>query len=364
VSEDFTTRLRLQLREAALREERRGTLRRAVAVGRPTRPAAAASSAWAAAAAACLVIAVGLWMVGSLRREPAAPSRPRIVADVQLANALGSSGAAAFGAVWLSDTARGDVLRVDPRTRRVVARIHVGAEVQLAAGGGSVWAVVDATTGIGPLLRIDPRTNRIAARIGVRLTAYPGGSGVLVGRQVWVIGQTEAIRVDPARGRIAGTVRARRAFQFTNAALLGGQVWLGTGDGRLIRYDDRTGRRLGGAPWRVRGALFPSLGRFVVLGDRTVTLVEPVTGRALWRSALARAPLRDLQVAALAGGRAYLVGRDGPAPRDRLLAVDARDGRVAPPLSVPEFGTIGMVGDGGRRVWLLTSGGRVVVVDA
>ena len=363
MSEDFTTRLRLQLREAALREERRGPLRRAVAVRWPTRPAAAASSAWAAAAAACLVIAVGLWMVGSLRREPAAPSRPRIVADVQLANALGTSGAAGFGAVWLSDTARGDVLRVDPRTRRVVARIHVGDEVELAAGAGSVWAVVDATTGIGPLLRIDPRTNRVVARIGVRLTAYPGGSGLLVGRQVWVVGKTEAIRVDPALGRIAGTVRAHGAFQFTDFALLGGQVWLGTGDGRLIRYDDRTGRRLGGAPWRLRGSLFASRGRLLVVGDRTVARVQPVTGRALWRSALARAPLVDPQVEAVAGGRAYVVGQEGPAPRDRVLAVDARDGRIAPPLSVPEFGTIGMVGDGGRRVWLLTSGGRVVVVD-
>ena len=67
MTDDFTARLRLQLREAALREEDRGGLARAATAVR-TRPSLAVGS-FAAALAVGLVLVLGLWMVASTNTE-------------------------------------------------------------------------------------------------------------------------------------------------------------------------------------------------------------------------------------------------------------------------------------------------------
>ena len=78
MTDDFTARLRLQLREAALREEDRGGLARAATAVR-TRPSLAVGS-FAAALAVGLVLVLGLWMVASTDTETTAPDAgPRVV---------------------------------------------------------------------------------------------------------------------------------------------------------------------------------------------------------------------------------------------------------------------------------------------
>jgi virginiamycin B lyase len=59
-----------------------------------------------------------------------------------------------YGSVWVAALQTGNVERIDPRTARVVARLHVGGfPVRLAVGFGSVWVNDDK----GRLLRIQPR---------------------------------------------------------------------------------------------------------------------------------------------------------------------------------------------------------------
>ena len=363
--EDFTVRLERELQDAADRDARRGELGRALGRARGFASPGAAVHAVGVATAVGLVLVAALWMVSSLRPEPAAPARPRVIADVAVAGTLGHSGTAAFGSVWVSDRARGDVLRIDPSTRRVTARVHVGGvEAVLAAGHGSIWAMVQTSTaGTGPFVRIDPRTNRIVARITVRLAEYPYGWYVLAGRRLWVVGQTAAVGVDPARNRIVAAIHPRGAFQFVDALVVRNQLVIVTGDRRLTRYDDESGRRLGAAPLPSSpdAAVLPSGRRLVVLGARSAALVD-ITGRALWRSALPATGLRrDVGAAGVASGHAYVVGQGARSPRDHLVSIDVRDGRVAPPVTLPEFGTIGVVGVG-DDAWLLTGGGHVVVV--
>src|ERR687885_2892675 len=101
MTEDSPPRLRLQLREAALREEQRGALARGLLSVRP-RPAMALGAV-AAAVAAAVVVATALF-VRARREEPAAPPGPRIVADLPPADALGGLPARGFGSVWLSES--------------------------------------------------------------------------------------------------------------------------------------------------------------------------------------------------------------------------------------------------------------------
>ena len=60
----------------------------------------------------------------------------------------------AFGSVWVAAGGSGSIDRIDPRTGRVVARLHiVGLPVRLGVGFGSIWVNDD----YGRVLRIKPR---------------------------------------------------------------------------------------------------------------------------------------------------------------------------------------------------------------
>jgi len=58
-----------------------------------------------------------------------------------------------FGSLWVDDLDAKAIDRVDPRTGRLVARLHVGGyPVRLAIGFGSIWVRDD----LGRVLRINP----------------------------------------------------------------------------------------------------------------------------------------------------------------------------------------------------------------
>ena len=360
MTDDFTARLRLQLREAALREEDRGGLARAGAAVR-TRPSLAVGS-FVAALAVGLVLVLGLWMVSSTDTETVAPDGgPRVVANVPVADALGSGTAVAFGSVWLTETNNGNILRVDPRTRRVTARIQVGSEVSLAAGDGSIWAIPRAAgVPATPLMRIDPRTNRVA-RIAMRA---PGGGSfiggyIVVGPRVWVIGGTSVLAVDPTRNRPVREVELGGSYQIDNAFLRDGELWLTRGDRTITRLDAVTGRRLGRVPWRTpaSGYVFPYADKLIKVAARSVALAEPATGRPLWRTRLGT----QLNGADVAGGRLYVDGLNGASARDTLWELDPRTGRVSGTLTVPVFSVVSSA-PVGRDLWLISAAGRAVVV--
>jgi len=102
---------------------------------------------------------------------------------------------AAFGgSVWIASACdQAKVTRVDVRTARVTAVIHVpGVAQHVAAGFGWIWV----TTLRGLLLRIDPTTNRIAARLRL------GDAGWMTtgGGFAWVLNRENrsVVRIRPA----------------------------------------------------------------------------------------------------------------------------------------------------------------------
>jgi DNA-binding beta-propeller fold protein YncE len=125
------------------------------------------------------------------------PKRNRAVGSVTAGGGplLGFSQTIALGAggVWLAEPFAELVVRIDPATRHVVARIPAGAATNLAIGQGAVWVV--SSRG---LLRIDPGRNRVvasvpAAKLRLTLLATTGGGAV------WAAGWNSVSRIDPAR---------------------------------------------------------------------------------------------------------------------------------------------------------------------
>ena len=97
------------------------------------------------------------------------------------------------GGVWVLNRGDGSVTRLDPKTAKVVATIAVDAAVadgEIAAGEGSVSI---SAPGV-PLVRIDPRSNRLVQRF-----EGTGGGAVVTGHgSVWVsAGPALVWRLDP-----------------------------------------------------------------------------------------------------------------------------------------------------------------------
>jgi len=319
---------------------------------------------------AAVAVAAAL-AVTQRRARPAVRAEPTVLERFAAAETLGGV-VGGFGSAWLVDSSRDRVVRIDPRGPWATGTIPVRAPgwIPIASGDGALW-VVEASgsaaakdTVAGPLLRVDPRSDRVTARIPLRT---PAGSAfeawaVLAGHGVvWVGGPDGLLRVDPRTNRVTAEIStAAGGYETAGFGLGGGHLWVALSDGRLLRFDARTGAA--GAAFRspVLGDVLTVGGRLVVVGAHEVVRLDPRSGRVVWRT-----DLGTVYAATAAGGRVWLSASSAPAARaegDRLIGLDARTGRVAANVGAGEFG-IGGLAAVGRRLWMATAGGRVVVVQ-
>ena len=370
MSQDFTTRLQLQLREAALRDERRSAPRRWLAGVRYGMPAPGAA---AAVAVAALLVAVVV-AVGGLRwGDDDAVSNPKVIGDVALAENLGgiSSG---FGSAWVADADRQVLLRVDPQTRRVQAEIRTGGDSNaqggdpiVGVGSDAVWAIARApgSDGGSKILRIDPETNQITSRATLPARQAPLVFDLqIVNGRPWVLTLRGAIEVDPATGQpgrfVALDPAADEDFpQWTIIA--GGELWVLTRAQRIDRYDLATGRRESSLPVRLEGAWAvvptPDDGLIYSGPSGEVARADAEDGRISWRRQIGNTSTLPL----VTDDRIWLHASDVDAGRDRLVEIDTRSGRVLSSTGLPEFGIAGMTFVG-RDLWITTPAGKLMIV--
>ena len=332
---------------------------------RPRRRIARAGSRRTAAAAVAgvVLLAVAAAVVRSIADHGTASARgPRVVATLALADALGRTAEVAFGSVWLSATNDAAVLRVDPATRRVIARIAVGTDVNIGAGAGAIWGVPRRPSRAATrLIRIDPRTNRVVARIAVPSPGgrYPlFGASVIAGPRVWVVGARGLLAGAPARARPAREIVLGGDFLVVDSLLRGNELWIVRADRSITRFDAASGRRLGRLGWPAPdGFVVPDGDRVVAGGRGSVALVDAAGGRPVWRTRLGT----QVNEAAFAGGRLLVEGANGANARDTLWELDPRTGRVLGAVTVPGFTVNALLRVGGD-VWLVTADGHVIVV--
>jgi streptogramin lyase len=355
MTDDFVTRLGVALREAADREERRPAPWRALATARATLPRVQPSPVLATLIAG-LALAAAVYGLARSGSDDTAPAGPKVVARVAPAGGLDMV-VPGFGSAWLADTDSQTLLRMDPATRRVTARIEMGGSVAMAAGKDELWVGLTQNQAFH-LLRIDPRTNRIVARL--RTPDVAGGSGfsvpLLVGNNLWLLSAEAAVRIDPANGHAIATVRtARDGYRMRSLAVVDDDLWVQTSDGRLLRLDGASGRRK--ATFQVPdGSLVADfwMNGLFVIDENTLSRVDPRTFRVLWRT-----PIVSIGAGIAAGGRLWVEAPDQQG--DRVLTVDPRKGNVIDSVHVGEFGAQWMASVG-SEVWMTTAGGRVVIL--
>ena len=157
--------------------------------------------------------------------------------------------------VWVVHRDTDEVVRVEPGTGRVVARIRLGPlpfelapgdrrfrPSLVAVGAGAGWVASDR----GAVARIDAASNRVVAVIKLA-RQVPAGIAV-AGRTVWVAERGHGVaRIDAATNRLLGTIRLH--LQAERVATDGGAIWVGgrstdpsfESAGAVARVDTTTG---------------------------------------------------------------------------------------------------------------------------
>lgn len=159
---------------------------------------------------------------------------------------LPSAAGAGAGALWVLKNDDRAVLRIDPKTQRVVARISLGfVPFDMEVTGDAVWI---GGYWVDQLVRIDPRTNLVVAR----LTLPDGVSGIAASPDgVWVASTIAGVvsRIDPATNSVTNTVTLAcpsSCFQGSMPlaiAVDSKAVWVRTvGDGLVVRLDPNSGQ--------------------------------------------------------------------------------------------------------------------------
>ncbi len=171
------------------------------------------------------------------------PLEDIVLGRIETGAESGPSGVAVGpGAVWVTTHRSGELLRIDPRVRKIVARVEIpgGADFLEAAPIVTPDAVVLCVAGESArVVSVDLATNRVRTR-PVDCQAY--GHGPL---GTWLASRDRLTQIDPLTLRVLRVVQADVPPLAFNADLVqaGGSLWVShAGDsGDLYRVHPRSG---------------------------------------------------------------------------------------------------------------------------
>lgn len=176
------------------------------------------------------------------------PKTNRILARIRIGKPLGFLDnqdqvdgwvAVGDGFVWATDQRHNRIVRINPATNRRVASIRVDAPWDLAVSDGAVWVPQFEPYS---LARIDEASNRIAKRIpATGPTSVAAGAG-----SIWVVEHRadDVIRVDPRTSRVLATIPLKQATSPERAFFLFGSLWVSDGNAThaVLRINPATNR--------------------------------------------------------------------------------------------------------------------------
>lgn len=155
-------------------------------------------------------------------------------------NRLCSGAAKGFGSLWILDCGDGALMRFEPKTGKVEAKLAIGAasvRLGIAATADSIWALTDQKT---TLSRVDPDQKQVVAE--VRLSA--GCNSLLFAEgALWITcpAENRIVRVNP----LTNLVEKRIEVSARPVALAFGEgsLWvLCQKEGKVERIDPKTNK--------------------------------------------------------------------------------------------------------------------------
>jgi virginiamycin B lyase len=168
------------------------------------------------------------------------PQTNKVVATIATGKKPCSGLAVGFGSLWVPSCGDHSVARIDLKSGKLTATLPIGvtdSEGGIAAGAGSIWILTDS---LSTLARLDPDTNKVVAEIRVPSGSYTAAFGE---DAVWVTStaNNSVTRVDPQTNLVVETIAVGKSPRFLTIGE--GGVWvLNQGDGSVSRVDPKTNK--------------------------------------------------------------------------------------------------------------------------
>lgn len=173
----------------------------------------------------------------------------------------------AYGSAWATSYGAGEVDRISPTGNRVVKRFPLDSAIGVVGAFGSVWA-----TGSTGVIRIDPATNQVVARIDI-----PSGAGWTAASDdaVWVTSGEGVARIDPTTNAVAATVPLGTTA-LGDPAAVAGKLW-------VPKIRENSVAIVDPATKAVEGTFKVGVGPFVVTEVAGEAWIPSWKGRDIWR---------------------------------------------------------------------------------
>jgi streptogramin lyase len=191
-----------------------------------------------------------------------------------------------FGSVWISVPKNNEIVRINPTTNAIEARIKVGEEPCYGIGIGEsyVWVLNCKSQN---LTRIRPQDNTVDRVNSVRIAPH-GEGGIAVDKDgVWYVGNEDghASTLLELNDRTTETMRVGADSAVVNSAF--GSIWVtSSGEAKIYRINPKRHRVIARIP-------VPASPRFTAIGGRavwvlsqsdgSVSRISPVTNRVIAR---------------------------------------------------------------------------------
>jgi DNA-binding beta-propeller fold protein YncE len=144
--------------------------------------------------------------------------------------------AASGGSVWAGSLTSGDVIRIDPKSGKVLKRIPAGARVfNLVAAPGAVWAVGNISSTV---TRIDSHTGKVTKTVHVGFAPYDAEWGF---GSLWVANSAEGTVWRITGGKVVKRIKI--GSEPNGLTAYRGALWVSDHTlGKVVRIDPATNK--------------------------------------------------------------------------------------------------------------------------
>jgi DNA-binding beta-propeller fold protein YncE len=224
-------------------------------------------------------------LIALLAATATTSAAPAVVAKIHVAPYAAPCAAAAGGKwIWVSEYGRPYLLKIDPRTNKVVGQTGIGSgSCGLGFGAGSMW-IED--TSSSTVSRVSVSTGKRLKAIKVGISPY---DTTFAYGSAWTTayGQGELERIDPARNRVVNRWKLPSATGVVGAF---GSVWAAGAEG-VLRVDGLSHTVLARIPLPSGGGWTAASADAVWVTTPTgLTRIDPKTNTAAATVALPGAP--------------------------------------------------------------------------
>jgi hypothetical protein len=158
-------------------------------------------------------------------------STAKIAKRIRLATAAAYNVWVGGGSVWVADDQAAQVVRISPRTNKVLARARVGdGPADMAFSGSTAWVINHRDRVLSQINLATTRPKQVAVIPGDAPERMVWSSG-----RLWITGRgTDLLKVDPASGAVEQTIDI--GVSGIDVAADGGNLWVPT---RNAAVDER-----------------------------------------------------------------------------------------------------------------------------